>query len=62
MAYESAVGLKDSVVYSPAAQSSVNSVTEKRNRKSVIKKEPMLSGMITAPPFGGSHPAPKWED
>ena len=39
MTHGSAVRLMKSVVYSPAAQNSVNSVKEVRNRKSVIKKE-----------------------
>ena len=40
MTHGRAVRVMDSVVYSPAAQSSVNSVTEKKNKKSVINAKP----------------------
>ena len=54
---------RESIVYSPAARKSVNSVIEMNERGNSYKYEgPVNSGMVSAPPFGGSHPAPKWED
>ena len=52
-----------SIVYSPAARKSVNSGIKLNKWKSSYEKRgSMVSGMISAPPFGGSHPVPKWED
>ena len=59
----SLVIIRESIVYSPAARKSVNSVIEMNERENSYKNEgPVKSGMVSAPPFGGSHPAPKWED
>ena len=56
-----------SVRTSPAAVEAVDPVVKrKRLRESKVwwKKESSytISGMRTAPPCGGSHPAPKWDD
>ena len=54
---------RESIVYSPAARKSVNPVIEMNDQGDSYKYEgPVKSGMVSAPPFGGSHPAPKWED
>ena len=54
---------RKSVAYSPAARKSVNSVIEMNERENSYKYEgPVKSGMVSAPPFGGSHPVPEWED
>ena len=59
----SQVIISESIVYSPAARKSVNSVIRMNNQGDSYKYErPVKSGMVSAPPFGGSHPAPKWED
>ena len=56
----SQVIIRESIVYGPAARKSVNSVIEMN--KPGKYEGPVKSGMVSEPPFGGSHPAPKWED
>ena len=52
-----------SIVYSQAARKSVNSGIRLNKKDDSYKVDrSMISGMASAPPFGGSHPVPMWED
>ena len=52
-----------SIVYSPAARKSVDSVIRLNKQEDSYKNErSVISGMVSAPPFGGSHPVTMWED